>query len=617
MTLEDNTVIEISEDFNENVATIMKDSLKITNQCVSKNDLEFGSVYVGELGMYLYTNIVSKNVSKAKIELYHNLKVGNDYIPVPLGVYNVDKAPRTSRYIDITAYDNMYKLDIDYDGTATEGYIYDILLYVASRTEIELAQTREEIEAMTNGNRYVFIKEREEYSTYRDIVSGLACEMMAFATMNRFGALEIRQFKKEPDLIIDQDKRSGTTVAEKTTNYDAIRMTINNVIYTRIATGLEEANRVLTIEPTPCIADGNSDTYVVETIQNMADELYTLIYSACEFKTINNPLIDLGDMVGITTNGNHICNALVMKMEYNNHASMSIKSLSASKTVSTAKSSYEKIVSGIAATTSTIETTINTYTNAREYIIGADKKRIIQINFTSTKKTNGMFNSTILLEAAGILTTAIIKLEIYYNKQLDTMFVPMQSLTDGKHIITIAYPITEIKENSVNFIEVYADIDDGNVTIAEQGIRAAVSASGLTGATVWDGNINIEETYNNIILDKIKIAKLKDSARSDTYEVSYSGINQKIKAITLSKISVAGIIENIGVDEVITTYTINTDRANEYSFNREFISTEQKYSLITDYEYSAVEQAAESGKMLKLEIETEKYNIESVELSNG
>ena len=137
------------------------------------------------------------------------------------------------------------------------------------------------------------------------------------------------------------------------------------------------------------------------------------------------------------------------------------------------------------------------YTNAREYKIPEGiRQRIAEIKFTTSRDTvTGIFNATIALEASEIPEGEEETAEIHvrYNNEYDALFIPTQTIKNGKYIITIHYPLLQINQNEVNLIQLYLRTSGGLVTIPQQCVKASILASGILDTNKFTGELEAND----------------------------------------------------------------------------------------------------------------------------
>lgn len=528
ITCVDGTVINITDD------NIRKGRFTIDDKAVSSNDFELGAVYVGQLNMSIYTDIDRNKLKGATVNMTYALKTGDTWESLKLKPYVIDVAVRTTKYIDITAYDNIALLDKPYDNIATDGTIYEVLCYISLVTGISLGQTQAQIESLANGTRYIKVAETGKYDTWRDVVSCIATILCTFATIDSNGALVFKEFVTTTTADITKDQRQGLEISEVVTNYQGVRCTLDNVTYTMLATGYHEGT-IFTLPNNPLISENSSKDNIKSTLQNIADRLVRVSYTACKFDTIVNPAIELGDLLSLKDGNTEICKCLVMSNTYTLHALQSIEAISNSEKLSSAKSSYEKAVSGVAYQSDENETAVNTFCNAKQLTITTADKEIARIDFVTKKAINGLFNITVLLETTDISNSADITFKISIGGAYDTTYEPKQTLGNGKHIISFIYPVTGVPANTSKAIRVYANISSGVVNINPLGVRATFSASGLSDRIVWDGIVEIEDTFGDIsISPEIDLCDMTDNDDTILLIPKYGAITDIYKDLTFT-----------------------------------------------------------------------------------
>ena len=130
---------------------IVKGSGYITRSCCGNNEIELGSVYASEMKITLFLNVDRYSMEDAIIELYYELMLPNGSTEkIPMGVFEISEANRHVKTIELVGYDYMLRFDKS-AGDMTSGYPYDFLAFACEKCKVELAHTKEEIEAMPNG----------------------------------------------------------------------------------------------------------------------------------------------------------------------------------------------------------------------------------------------------------------------------------------------------------------------------------------------------------------------------------------------------------------------------------------------------------------------------------
>jgi len=165
ITTTDGTVYEITQE------DIVKGSGYISTQCCGSTEIELGTVYAAELGISLFSEIDRYTLEDAVIEMKYHLELSDGtYEEVPMGIFEVSEANRKVRTLEIKAYDYMLRFEKNFNGFSTIGNAYDFMELCSKGCKVELAQTRDEIEALPNGTENLSIYEDNDIETYRDVL---------------------------------------------------------------------------------------------------------------------------------------------------------------------------------------------------------------------------------------------------------------------------------------------------------------------------------------------------------------------------------------------------------------------------------------------------------------
>ena len=178
---------------------IVKGSGYISSQCCGNTEIELGTVYSSEMGITLLSDIDRYTLQDALVELFYHLRLADgSYETVPMGLFEVSEANRTAKCLEIKAYDYMLRFEEDFNGFETIGNACDFIELCCKSCKVEMAQSREEIEAMPNGSEMLSIYTDNDIETYRDVLYYVGQVLVGFFCINREGKLELRKFGNEP-----------------------------------------------------------------------------------------------------------------------------------------------------------------------------------------------------------------------------------------------------------------------------------------------------------------------------------------------------------------------------------------------------------------------------------
>ena len=503
ISLKNGTVINLN---NSNIIT---NSLNINNKCCSSSKLEIGSVYIGECSFKLLTSLYLYDLYDGEVTLYYNA-LGNQ---IPLGVYYISEVTRTSKFLNVTAYDAMNFTDKSIGNLTVNGSPYDVVNWICTNCGITFGNTSSEINSMANGDKVLNVSSNS-YSSFRDALSDAAAVLGGFATINRLGQLEIRSFATTPSGTVTPRKRKSQTISEYQTKITTIEISVSGVTYTATV-GDDGLTYIM------------SNKMIVglgTTIQNMVDSilnsLKNLEYTPGDIGIIYDPRYDLGDLITIKADTNNILdpiqediNVLITSISYTFQGSSNIKGVGEniflSKRIKSSSSdgSYDSAVSYAKNNGTYIEA----YENISAYSIGQSNisQEVVSIDYG-----NGESDVVVLNGQCCINCTTPGAIQIVYKKDdEDESFSPKLNLVEGYNTIDFYCYYLKPEKNWISKyqIELVSLEDNGTYTefeIAIGDIRASVTASMFGNGKFLVNNYfeEILENYynNNYTLEEIE-----------------------------------------------------------------------------------------------------------------
>jgi len=637
---------------------IVKGSGYITNQCCGSNEIEIGSVYAAELGITLYTSIDRYTLEGATITLSFFLEISDGkYEEVPLGIFEISEANRTINCLTIKAYDYMLRFDKDFGNKVTSGTAYDLLALACEECKVELAHTQEEIESWNNAKILLGIYSENDIESWRDVIFYVAQVLGCFATINRFGKLELRKYGNVSVMDIPNTQRFSSSFSDFVTRYTAINST-NNRTQTAEYYALDpDDGLTMNLRVNPLLQFGLVETRK-SILLNVLNDISKIKYVPFDSTTIGNPVFDLGDV--ITFSGGHADGkqiTCITKYEFKVNGKHTLQCVGKNPRLAEAKSKNDKNISGLLNQVEAGKIVVHTFMNASPYTVGSVDTEVASIEFASNEDTDAQFHASILLnveaenvtktgKAKGTITIpaspatendktveaeldvslpddgqAIITVTYVINDNVLTTYVPIETMHSGRHILNLYYPLSGLEANSYNTFRVRMRISGGSVLIDRgQGIYT-ISGQGLSSNNVWDGRLEFTETAENLIdvSGTMPIRDVVASLKMHTEVPKPVGIQEGFTLISLSSYGIAGMQETISVNPVIVTETIETADEAEMNFNRYFVKTaEQRFEFQTDYRFVSQEYPIDTGRMTKVITNTEQYaRVDKLEVSKN
>ncbi len=534
---------------------IVKGSGYITAQCCGSTELEIGTVYAAEMGITLFSQIDRYTLEDAKVELscHFRLPDGN-FEEIPMGIFEVSEANRHLKTLELKAYDYMLRFEKSFNGFETVGNAYAFLELCCGACDVELAHTKEEIEAMPNGTELLSIYPENDIETYRDVLYFVAQVLGGFFCINREGRLELRKYGAAPVLEIKGKHRFSSSFSDFVTRYTAVSST-NLRTKTAEYYALEtDDGLTMNLGVNPLLQFGLEETRRT-LCENILADLSVISYVPFDSSTIGNPALDLGDVLtfsGGQADGTQT--ACITSIEHRIGGRQSIRCVGKNPRLAQAKSKNDKNISGLLNQIEAGKIGIHTFTNASAYTIADSDVRIISIEFASSEETHVQFFGQVIVDVSAVQTdreasakgsivissasagtgedasdgtetdtedgtsgssetdagTVTVEVELPVTWKEDGMaeaivtFVfnddeillhhPTETWHSGKHILSLYYPIDNVVPNITNTFEVYLRMANGTGSVDTGGCIAAVSGQAMAAAAAWDGKINIEET---------------------------------------------------------------------------------------------------------------------------
>ena len=529
---------------------IVKGSGYITAQCCGNSEIELGAVYAAEMGISLFLDIDRYTLEDAKVELTYHLRLADgSYEAVPMGIFEVSEANRTTHMLELKAYDYMLRFDRDFNGFETIGTAYGMMALCSTACGVELAQSQEEIEALPNGSELLSIYPENDIETYRDVLYFTAQVLGGFFCINREGRLEFRQYGNTPVMEIMQKHRFSSSFSDFVTRYTAVSSTNLRTQTSEYYAMEEDDGLTMNLGINPLLQFGLEETRE-ELCRNILTALSVVNYVPFDSDTIGNPALDLGDV--LTFSGGQADSqqiTCVTSFTVKIGGKQSLKCVGKNPRLSQAKSKNDKNISGLLNQIEAGKIGIHTFTNASAYTLGETNVRIISIEFASKEENHAQFFGQVVVDAAadtversanasGTIVvpfpataadsgtdtdadsteggTAADSTEISVDVSLPVVWTedgkvicyvtfelndaeillhrPVETWHSGKHILSLYYPIENVVPNITNTFNVYLRMEKGSGTVGIGDCIASISGQAMAAAAAWDGKITIEES---------------------------------------------------------------------------------------------------------------------------
>lgn len=619
---------------------IVKGSGYITRQCSGSSEIELGTVYAAELGITLFSEIDRYTLEGASITIDFHLQLQDESIEtVPMGIFYVAEANRRIKTLEIKAYDAMLNLDKNFNKGLSSAYPYDFLTHLSKACKVELAQTKEEIEALTNGTELFGIYQENDIESWRDFLFYLAQALGCFATIDRAGKLLLLPYTNIPSKVIDSRHRFSSSFSDFVTRYTAISSTNRKTETAEYYAKDPDDGLTMNLGVNPLLQFGLDETRK-RILNGILDAISIVEYVPFDSDTIGDPALDLGDVLKFT--GGHadeFQHAAITSITTKVNGKQSIKCVGKNPRLAEAKSKNDKNIAGLISSINETRLSIYTFVNALPVDVGEERVSIINMEFASADETNAEFHAQCILQVSSNPDTRNItastevdlgeeeatvisfplswqedgKSEITVYYILDgheiAEFHPKESWLSGNHLLNLYYPIIELEENQLHTFEVLISMKNGTAHIDDQDIMATITGQGLGVQERWDGRITAEDTLESIRFAGMPTFKLHENLQVHFIVPTKSGLSDNLSSIAFNGMQMITLHDNLRLFAPIVHDVIETADRKKMLYDKQYILDDDVFTLRKDYEISGgEEQNLNRGRMTKLVISTEAFS---------
>lgn len=596
---------------------ILKGSGYITDQCSSSGEIEIGSVYAKEIGITLFSDIDRYSLFGARLEIFFNLRIGKEIESLALGVFEISEANRTLNLLEIKGYDYMLRLDKNYDGKLSGGYAYDFLLYIAESCNVNLKNTKEEIESLANGKTLLGIYHENDIESYRDLLHYIAKVLGGFFTFNRNGLLEYKKFSSVPVATLEKKHIYKSSFSDFYSKYTAIYS--SNIKTKKSEYYALEIDDGLTMNlgVNPLLQFGLDKTRK-EVLENILDDVKDINFIPFDAETIGNPALDIGDAIEFIGDDKKI--SVITRLNYKLGGKHTIKCSGKNPHLKGVKSKSDKNITGLINKIESGKIVIHSFVNISEFKLTKDFSPLISIEFATSEDTDAMFNAQILFDVLSSKIEKKIKIgknekkeDVFSSFEIDgktsveikyilndseiNTFMPKESYSSGRHTLALFYPLSSLKAGVYNTFKVLLKCTGGDVKVGRSGAIAAISGQGLSAGKIWDGRIEMTESIETLDLkSKYDLKAFTDSFVLEQMKPKASLIFEKITALKFGGLPLENLKEHLRLNPVIVTETIDVYDKKKMEYNRYFVNDALDFRLKTDYKIKSKEKEIDKGR---------------------
>lgn len=549
---------------------ILDGSFSITNQCCEASKMMLGSVYVGELKCTFRGVNIPRNEWQGKvITPVFSLLVDEEEVTwedVPLGIFTISEANHTAAGVEVTAYDNMAKLDKAASFNVSSGTAYRFLEVITDACNVPLGVTQAEVEVLPNGNRLLGIYADNDIETWRDMLGELAAALGSFATFDRNGALVLRQFLDDPvDNLDDYHRFTGASFSDFETNYSGLYVTDKDTATVKYY-GTGETGLTMNLGANPFLQYGLAVT-VDSMRQAVCDALTSINYVPFKASSVGNPAYDLGDVFifsgGIADSTKISC---LMKYVFKYDGAYEMQGVGENPALATGNSKVDKNIEGLIRGQEENKVYFYSYRNADPIEIGdGEQKQIIYVRFAAKTSTHIVFQAEVCLNCettdAGAYGyyDAIARAHYYINGTEIEDVKPTETWQDGEHVLHLIYDVANVTDQQINTFSVSLDMRGGSVVIPAGNSRGVVFGQGLAAnGGGWTGELSAFDELDPVDLGMILAYNFTDSGVADLQTPVPAGNNENMPLLDLGTVFSIGFTDSAGAVFYIRYTTLDS-----------------------------------------------------------
>lgn len=538
--LKDETIIPFTN------KDILKGSGYIHRSCSGSSELEIGTVYAGEFGISLFSDIDRYSLEESKLELFYHQELESKKIEtIPMGIFDVTEANRSKKILELKGYDYMLRFDKNFPVTDTFGTAFELLSLSCEKCKVELGITEDEVKAFVNGEEVLAIYQDHDIETYRDFIHYIASTLGAFAGVSRGGKLVLKKYAESISTEIKTRERFSSSVSDFKTRYTAINSTNAKTKIAEYYSLENDDGLTMNLGINPLMQLG-----LPEKRKRMCEALLTEIckihHTPFDMVTIGDPSLDVGDRIAISYEEEKI-EGLITDIEYKINSKHRILGVGKNPYLSKAKSKNDKNIVGLLNQIESEKLVVHAYSNYSAFNLSTTDTPIIRIEFASNKETEAIFNASILLNIICDTEEKTRKISRKVKKQVEVLnndgkaydppkfeekeeveeldfienieiptrlvvtyvfndtkiehHIPKETYLSGDHILNLFYPLTKLQEKTMNNFSVLIRLESGQAMIGKDNAIAAISGQSLGSTEAWDGKIKIDESWKKIKLE--------------------------------------------------------------------------------------------------------------------
>ena len=542
--------------------------LTISNRIAGENEVSIGTVYMAEMHITFLKSLgIAWNLSNGwEITLSEGLWVeeDEDYTYIPIGKYYIHEVKNTKDGIEVTAYDAMSKFDKKLQGlNAKNRTLPAILRDICESCGVELFS--ESFDNFPNSSTIFTLASENDCETFRDVLSWIALTMSSYATITRLGYLDLRMYRstsENPNDFIDEDARADNySFNDYYTRYTGLYATDSKRKTTKYFSVDPDDGLTYNIGTNPFI-QGVTEQKFNQVCESILRGIQTIDYIPFSIDTLPTAVYDLGDVIEFSGGAGGGRAGCIMLWDYTYNQQSHFEGLGQNPDLADAKSKTDKNISGITKQVEASKEYMYSFTNNSDVTLSNSWKTILTQRFGTATATWAMFQAEILCDdPAG----SVVEVRYLLDNEVISRF-PIETWIEGKHILSLMYPITTDEGNFYNWA-VQLRSDGGAVEIHQGDAIGIIKGQGLVSSDVWNGYIDVSDEYTIM-------STLEDADLLTYTETSVSAATQIPEASSISEsFGLLSTDDDSNIKHYVDVYAFNQDFLNQLTWDEAALHT--------------------------------------------
>ena len=493
---------------------ILSGSFTISGQCSDNSMVQIGQVYTAELkitllrklGLYRYT------LKGMEIAPHFGLSSdGREYEYIPLGIFTVSKASWGASGVEITAYDNMSKLDRSFTAKNLSGTPYSILKLACTSCGLELDMKERDFQGFANGTRVLSLYAENNIENWRDCVGWVAQALACNVFADRKGRIYLRAYSQEAVDEIDTEHRfNGATFGDYETRYTGVSVVNMEDQMTNYYAMETDDGLTYNLGSNPFMQGEDSEAMCREVLSAMGQ----ILYVPFSVDMIGNPAYDLMDVLrfkGGFADGDKL--SCITKYTFHYNAKYSCAGVGSDPALATANSKSDKNIAGLMAQVTSITSSINRLIydyNTGPLIVGQDEQTIGMLTYYISKNADveGHF---LMYYVASEATRLILR---FYDQGTEELYSPLEmDIPEGEGSVGIPHAYLN-RQVGIHSVYVTAQVYSGELSVDTRGAFFTIDA-GNFAEPVDDINMDVRDITLRQLMesngpDQVWIAGIED-----------------------------------------------------------------------------------------------------------